>query len=84
MIVRELLTSLGFKIDNSSLKKYDKMLDGTKKQAENLTNLAGMLRGVAAGLTIKAIADISDEMTNAYTRVAMVNKGIEQQEKAPR
>lgn len=63
MILRELLTLLGFKIDDSDLGAYNKRLEGTKKTMSSVkgfaVGLAGALAGVVTGAISKRILDVN-------------------------
>lgn len=55
MTIRELVTFLGFKIDNGTLKEYEKKVDSAKKKSADLSNAVGGI-GKAVKLIGGAVA----------------------------
>lgn len=56
MIIRELLTNLSFKVDNSKLRSFNRQMKRAKEMAtkttEELNNIARGVRNIGAGLTV--------------------------------
>lgn len=62
MTIRELITFLGFKIDNGTLKEYERKVESAKKKSSDLSNAVGgigkavkLIGGVAAAAGITAL-----------------------------
>ena len=48
MTIRELVTKLGFQIDDGTIKKYEKKVDDVKKKSEQLSNaISGIGRAIS-------------------------------------
>ena len=88
MIVRELVTRLGFKTDLSGLQKYERSIDGIKKRAE--TAVVGIKAAVAAIGTgfaaagIKSLAEATDRVTNLQSRLVALSQRSSFEELAKR
>jgi tape measure domain-containing protein len=73
MIVRELVTRLGFSVQDSQLKKYEQGTDNIKKKAEaaavSFRNIFAAFAGVAA---VRSLATIADSMQSLESRIGML------------
>ncbi|MGL5654132.1 MAG: tape measure protein [Vibrio sp.] len=77
MIVRELLTRLGFVTDTSGAKKYDSALGGINNKAVALTStLQGMMTAAAAAFSVKAIANTLDQVTSLEAKIAQLPQTV--------
>lgn len=78
MIVRELVTRLGFKTDTSGLKQYEQSIDGIKKRAETAAaGLRATVAAIGAGFAaagIKSLAEATDRVTNLQSRLAALSQ----------
>lgn len=77
MIVRELITRLGFSLNQSQLNNAEKGVERVKDSAERA---AAAFRNIAAAVasfaTVKAIINIGDEMQNIRTRIGQLPQTI--------
>jgi phage-related protein len=79
MTVRELVTVLGFKLDDAALKKYDKQIDSTKAKSNSLAKaakgigtafkVAGVVAGVAFAWVSKNILSAASQMEQARNQL---------------
>lgn len=73
MIVRELITRLGFSLNQSQLNNAEKATERLKDRAEQA---AGAFRNIVAAVaslaTIRAVIGIADEMQNVRTRIGQL------------
>lgn len=90
MTIRELITFLGFKIDDGTLKEYERKVESAKKKSSDLSNAVGgigkavkLIGGVAAaaGITAlgKSILDTTGEVEQYRVTLGTM---IDDQEKA--
>lgn len=71
MIVRELLTRLGFQVDETGAKQYEKSMDGIKRHAATLQrNLGGILGTIGVGMGFAFFKDITSRFTDLESRLA--------------
>lgn len=77
MIVRELLTRLGFQVDQGSLNKgeraTERLKDRADKAAEAFRNIFAGLAGLAA---IKSVVAIGDEMQSMRSRIELLPQTV--------
>jgi tape measure domain-containing protein len=77
MIVRELITKLGFALDRSQLSNAEKGVNNLKNSANGAAiafrNMAGALAGV---LSIKSIIAVADEMQSLRARIAQLPQTV--------
>jgi tape measure domain-containing protein len=77
MVIRELLTKLGFAVDNSGLDKYEK---GTKRVKANANDAAASFRNMFAAFAgiaaIRSISRVADEMQSLEARIGMLPQTI--------
>lgn len=81
MIVRELITRLGFSIDDAKLKNYEAR---AHRATESFSAMSGVFGAVVAGMAamgVGQIAKISDEWSNMEARIGLVTKSAEEQAK---
>lgn len=79
MIVRELITRLGFSIDDAKLKNYEAR---AHRATESFSAMSGVFGAVVAGMAavgIGQIAKISDEWSNMEARIGNTTKSMEEQ-----
>lgn len=73
MIVRELITRLGFSVQDSQLKKYEKSTDNIKAKAESAAvsfrNIFAAFAGVAA---VRSLATLADNVQSIEARIGML------------
>ncbi len=70
MIVRELITLLGFRVDNSNLIIYNQTINNTYNAAQRASNaMQGLFALVAAGAAIGGIVKIADELQSIEARI---------------
>jgi len=77
MVVRELLTKLGFNVDNSGLNKYEKTTERVKSNANeaaaSFRNMFAVFAGIAA---IRSISSIADSMQSLEARIGMLPQTV--------
>jgi len=77
MIVRQLLTKLGFNVDNSGLNKYEKTTERVKSNANeaaaSFRNMFAAFAGIAA---IRSISSIADSMQSLEARIGMLPQTV--------
>lgn len=77
MIVRELLTRLGWSVDTAGPQKYDNALQKVNQKAVALTTtLQGMMAAAAAAFSVKAIANTIDQVTSLEARIAQLPQTV--------
>lgn len=77
MIVRELVTRLGFSVQDSNLKKYEQGVNNIKSSAENAANSFRNMFAAFVGLSaIKSIANTADQMQSMQARIGMLPQTI--------
>lgn len=70
MIVRELLTKLGFTVDEAGAKKYEARISRVKEHASTLANnLGGLLGGIGLGLVANHISDVTSRFADLNSRL---------------
>lgn len=78
MIVRELVTRLGFKTDLSGLQKYEQSMDGMAKRVQGaLTGIKAAMQAIGAGATVlavKRLAEATDKVTELQSRLASLSQ----------
>lgn len=78
MIIRELVTRLGFKTDTSGLQKYEQSVDGMVKRVHGaLGGIRTAMQAIGAGATvlaIKRLADATDKVTELQSRLASLTQ----------
>jgi tape measure domain-containing protein len=77
MVVRDLLTRLGFSVDNSGLSKYgketDRIKDRANEAAASFRNMFAAFAGIAA---IRSISQIADSMQSLEARIGMLPQTV--------
>jgi len=77
VIVRELITKMGFGLDQASLNNVEK---GTQRVKDRANEAANAFRNVvvafASVATVRAVIDIADEMQNVRSRIAQLPQTI--------
>jgi len=77
MIVRELVTRLGFAVNDGNLKKYESGVNNIKSSAENAANSFRNMFGAFLGLSaLKSIATTADTMQSLEARVGMLPQTV--------
>lgn len=77
MIVRELITRLGFSLNQSQLNNAEKGVQRVKDRAEQAaTAFRNMAAAVASFATVKAVINIADEMQNIRTRIGQLPQTV--------
>lgn len=90
MTIRELITFLGFKIDDGTLKEYERKVESAKKKSSDLSNAVGgigkavkLIGGVAAAVGITALGkSILDTTGEVEQYRAVLGQMIGDQERA--
>lgn len=90
MTIRELITFLGFKIDDGTLKEYERKVESAKKKSSDLSNAVGgigkavkLIGGVAAAAGITALGkSILDTTGEVEQYRAVLGQMIGDQERA--
>lgn len=71
MIVRELLTRLGFKVDETGAKQYERSMDRIRTHAATLQqNLGGILGAIGITLGFAFFKDVTSQFTDLESRLA--------------
>ena len=71
MIVRELLTRLGFQVDEAGAAKYERRMDKVKNHMETLqNNLGGLLGAIGLGMAGSFFKDVTSQFTDLESRLA--------------
>ena len=77
MIVRELITRLGFSLNQSQLNNAEKGVERVKDSAERAAAaFRNIATAVASFATVKAIINIGDEMQNIRTRIGQLPQTV--------
>ena len=77
MIVRELVTRLGFSVNDANLRKYEESINNIKSSAENAANSFRSMFAAFVGLSaIKSIANTADQMQSMQARIGMLPQTI--------
>lgn len=77
MIVRELVTKLGFQVDNAKLKGYERGINNIKTQADSAANaFRGMFAAFVGFQGLKSLANTADEMQNLESRIGMLPQTV--------
>lgn len=78
MIVRELVTRLGFKTDTSGLRQYENAANGMMGRMQGaikgLQTAMAAIGAVAAVATVKRLAEATDKVTNLQSRLAALSQ----------
>lgn len=73
MIVRELLTKLGFAVDNAQLNKYERSVTNIKSRADEAANsFRNMFAAFVGFQGLKSIVNAADEFQNIRARMALL------------
>ena len=71
MIVRELLTRLGFTVDEAGAQKYERSMDRIRTHAQTLQdNLGGILGAIGVGLGFAFFKDVTSQFSDLEARLA--------------
>lgn len=77
MIVRELVTRLGFSVQDANLKKYESGVNNIKRSAENAASSFRNIFAAFVGFSaLKSIANTADQMQSMEARVGMLPQTI--------
>lgn len=77
MIVRELVTRLGFSVNDANLRKYEGSINNIKSSAENAANSFRSMFAAFVGFSAaKSIAKTADEMQSMEARVGMLPQTV--------
>lgn len=77
MIVRELISRLGFAVDKQSISKVDGAIKSVDTKAQNLAaNLRGMFAGLVGLHTIKTLISTGDAMQSLEARIKLLPQTI--------
>jgi len=77
LIVRELITRLGFSLNQSQLNNAEKGVERVKDSAERAASaFRNIATAVASFATVKAIINIGDEMQNIRTRIGQLPQTV--------
>lgn len=77
MIVRELLTRLGWSVDTAGAQKYDNALNKVNRQAMAVTTtLQGMMAAAAAAFSVSAIGKTLDAASSLEAQIAQLPQTI--------
>ena len=81
MIVRELLTRMGFSIDQAQVKRAEATIDGIKNSASRLVSfVAGIGAVLGAALSAREILRVADEWNTVQARVALTTDSLQEQQ----
>lgn len=79
MIVRELVTRLGFQTDTNSLQKYESAVDGAKRSTERAASAMKAAFGLigVAGIAAfgRKLAEVGDRINTLQARLASLSQG---------
>lgn len=77
MVVRELVTRLGFNVDNNKLKGYERSIGNIKTQADSAANaFRGMFAAFVGFQGLKSLANTADNMQNLEARVSQLPQTV--------
>ncbi len=71
MIVRELITRLGFRVDGAEAQRYDATLRRIQSTATTVAKISSGLLAGALGLSIGRFRRVADEMTDFRSRLSL-------------
>lgn len=91
MIVREVLTKFGFKVDDSGIKKYDAATAAAKKRTETfkkgvkqagkvIAGLGVLAAGAATGLfkLVQSVADVGDQAAKDAKKLGLTAEAVQE------
>jgi tape measure domain-containing protein len=77
MIVRELITKLGFKVDGTTLGQGEKAVDGLRDRADRAADaIRNIFFALAGGAAVKSVIAIGDEMQSLRARIGMLPQTV--------
>ena len=77
MIVRELVTRLGFSVNDTKLKSYERGIGNIKTQADSAANaFRGMFAAFIGFQGLKSLANTADEMQSLEARIGMLPQTV--------
>lgn len=78
MIVRELLTKIGFSVNDANLRKYERGVDNIKESAQQAADaFTGMLAAFAGLAALQGLARVADQMQSLETRLGMLPQSVD-------
>lgn len=77
MVVRELLTRLGFAVNDSKLKQYERSTNNIKSSAESAAaSFRNMFAAFAGFQAIKSLSQVADKMQSMEARIGMLPQTV--------
>ena len=77
MVVRELLTRLGFAVNDSKLKQYERGTNNIKSSAESAAaSFRNMFAAFAGFQAIKSLSQVADKMQSMEARIGMLPQTV--------
>lgn len=77
MVVRELLTRLGFAVNDSKLKQYERGTNNIKSSAESAAaSFRNMFAAFAGFQAIKSLSQVADKMQSLEARIGMLPQTV--------
>ena len=68
MIVRELLTKIGFSVNDANLRKYERSVDNIKESAQQAADaFTSMVAAFAGFAALQSLANVADQMQSIET-----------------
>ena len=75
MIVRSLLTTLGFQVNESQLNKYERSIGNIKSRADEAANsFRNMFAAFVGFQGLKSLVNVADEFQNIRSRIALMQQ----------
>lgn len=78
MIVRELLTKIGFSVNDANLRKYERSVDNIKESAQQAADaFTSMVAAFAGFAALQSLANVADQMQSIETRLGMLPQSVD-------
>lgn len=75
--VRQLITQLGFSVNESGLKRYEKSTDNIRQKAEGAANsFRNMFAAFAGVAAVRSLANIADSMQSLQARISLLPQTV--------
>jgi hypothetical protein len=76
-VVRELVTLLGFEVDEAKMKRYDKLVKAARKNLRRMAIAGGLAAGAVAGIAA-AVARAGDDLAKTSRRLGLSIEALQE------